>query len=78
MEEGTDREWTSLDGNGQAETNGAGGFGMDILYHFLSTNIGLQEIPGGNGIRFTRGLLSLEPMDFEPIRTKLQLELERP
>ena len=37
MEEGTDREWTSLDGTGQAETNGAGGLRIDVLCHFLST-----------------------------------------
>ena len=47
-----------------------------LMYYVISCQrIGMQEIPGGNGMRFTRDL-SLEPLDFEPIRTKL--ELERP
>jgi hypothetical protein len=47
-----------------------------LMYYVISCQrIGLQEISGGNGIRFTRDL-SLEALDMERVRT--QVELERP
>jgi len=47
-----------------------------LMYYVISCQrIGIEEIPGGKGLRFTRDL-KLEPLEFEPVRTRL--EEERP